>query len=100
MVVGEHPPGDPVEPQPGLVAGRHLMTTTPGDEKGLGNDVGRIRRLLDAADGVRQDRLEVAGVEAAEAFLVLRSGAHLHPMSDREPIVTPRSEIFRGGTPW
>jgi hypothetical protein len=97
-VVGEHAPGDAVQPQPDLCAHRDLMAAAPGDEEGLGDDVGRILGLLDAPQGVRQERREVDGVDAPEAVLLLGLGAHVHPMSGRVPIVTGRSRIPDTGT--
>ena len=49
MVVGEHPPGHAVEPEPHLIARRHLGASAPGDQERLGDHVGRVLTLRDPA---------------------------------------------------
>ena len=41
-LVGEHPPGDPVQPRPGGLPGRNVVDPPPGGEEGLGDDVGGV----------------------------------------------------------
>jgi len=42
--VGEHPVGDPVQPEAGALVVRHLVEAAPGDEERLGHDIGGVRR--------------------------------------------------------
>jgi len=42
VVVGQHPPRDAVQPEPGLVARRNLGAPAPGDKERLGDHVGSV----------------------------------------------------------
>lgn len=67
-LVGQHPPGDAVEPGSGVRGGRHLRDSPPRDEERVGRDVGGVLRAIDPAQREAEHRVEVVGVEASKAL--------------------------------
>ncbi len=67
--VGDHAACDRVEPERRLRVGRDLGEPPPGDEEGLGDDVGGVLAILNASQRVRQDRPPLLAVEPAELNL-------------------------------
>src|SRR5262249_33878646 len=62
-------PRNPVEPEPRPVADRHLAEPPPGDQEGLGDDVGRVLWILDPPDRVLENRPPLLAVELGEPRL-------------------------------
>lgn len=59
LMVGEHAPGDAVEPQPCLLSGRDVIEPPPGGQESLSDDVSSVVRVARAAQRVPQDRAAV-----------------------------------------
>ena len=78
-VVGEHPPGDAVQPRPGLGAARHVREPSPRDQERVRGDVGGVLRAVGAAQREAEDRVEVGRVQAAERLLAARRRGHVSP---------------------
>ena len=65
-LVGEHPPGDPVQPRPGVLPGRDVVDPPPGGEERLGDDVGGVVGVAGPAQRVAEDGGVVDGVHLLE----------------------------------
>jgi len=63
VVVGEHAPGDSVQPEPGAIAVRHVVEPPPGREERLGDNVGGGVCILGAAKDVSENWPEIRGVD-------------------------------------
>jgi hypothetical protein len=68
-LIGQRAPRDAVEPEAPRVTGGHVGQAPPGNEEGLGHDVGRVLRVAHAAQRVGQDRASVRGVQVVKARL-------------------------------
>ena len=68
-VVGEDEAGGAVEPEARLPVERHLAEAPPGDQEGLGDDVGRVIGIGGAAQRVAEQVARVVSIEAGEARL-------------------------------
>jgi hypothetical protein len=66
LLVREHAPCGPVQPKTRLLTGRQLVEPPPGNEEGLGDDVGRIV-AIDPPKRVAKDARVVLLVERLEA---------------------------------
>jgi len=53
-LVGQHPPGDAVQPQASVVAVRHVVQPAPGDHERLRDDVGGVLRAAGAPQRVAE----------------------------------------------
>jgi hypothetical protein len=68
-LVGQSATGDAEKPIPGLRLRWDVGAPPPGDQEGLGEDVGGVLAVGDTAQRVGEDRAAVVGVEPAEADL-------------------------------
>ena len=71
MVVGQHPPGHAVQPQPGCRIRRQILQPPPGGQEGIRDDVGGIVGILSAAQHVAQNRAVIRGVHRFETVPAL-----------------------------
>ncbi len=97
-VVGEDVAGGPVEPEARLPVERHVGEAPPGNQEGLGNDVGRVIGIRGAAQRIAEQVACVVSIEAEEAPLgelarqVVRYGGiaiHRPHMSGSAPALHP-----------
>jgi hypothetical protein len=58
---------------------RHLAEAPPGDQEGLGDDIGCILAVLDAPQRVDEDRPRLLTVEAAETGLCKLAAERARP---------------------
>jgi hypothetical protein len=102
VVVGQHPPGHAVQPQPGFGVARDVVQPSPGGQERLGDDVGRVVGTAGAPQHVAQDRTAVRRVHRLEAALALSRIGYRRTRHDcslrHQPHVRPAARHFATGS--
>ena len=97
-LVGEDVAGRPVEPEARLPVDRHVAEAPPGDQEGLGDDVGRVIGIRGAAQRIAEQVARVVAIQVEETPLgelarqVVRYGGiaiHRPHMSGSSPALHP-----------
>jgi hypothetical protein len=71
-VIGEHSPGDAVQPEPRGAVDWYVVEPSPGHQHALGDHIGRVVGRAGSAQGIPEQLAEVAFEELTEPFFVRR----------------------------